>query len=81
MRLELAEGAPAGFVVVWLLLLVAAVLARVLLGLRFELVDDASAGSEVVCSLLVHRRVSRGTVVTGATVVVLGLLLELAEGV
>jgi hypothetical protein len=72
LRLEVPEGASAGFVVVRLLLLVAAALAGVLLGLPLELVDDASAGLEVACSLLL---------VTGVTVAVLDLLLELAEGV
>lgn len=63
---------PEGFVIVWLLLPVAGALAVVLLCLLLELVVDASAGLEVVCSFLL---------VPGATEVVLGLLLEFAEGV
>jgi hypothetical protein len=70
--LGLRLDSPEGFVVVWLLGPVAGALAVVLMCLLLELVVDASAGLEVVCSFLL---------VPGATVVVLGLLLELVEGV
>ena len=50
--LELAEGASADVVVVWMLLVAADTLAVVLLRLLLEVAESISAGLGVVCSLL-----------------------------